>query len=412
MNGNLSVGGSLIAATQNSSDNSTKVATTAFVKNQGYATVASPSFTGTVNIPTASINEVTVNGNASVIGNITVQTQSSSDNSTKVATTAFVKNQGYATTESPSFTGTANIPTANITQRLLVSGDASLNSNVFIGRDVSLNGNLNIAGSLIAPTQNTGDSSQKVATTAFVKNQGYAQLAGANFTGDIQTTGKILATSDASLNGNLYVAGQTNLLGDVNVPTQITSDNSTKAATTAFVKNQNYATLNSPQFSGIPLAPTASIGTTSTQIATTAFVRTEIVSFVNAIPSAFDAINQLKVALSQVDASFTTTLLSSVGLKADKESPTFTGTVVLPVTVVGDTFTAYGETTIDNNLIVSGDLSLNGVLNTTNPPDSDDSTRVATARRRKNGFCNHRYAQLCSLCPGHDGPGTWISCGN
>jgi len=390
MNGNLSVGGSLLAKTQTNVDNSTKVATTAFVKNQGYATVASPSFTGTVNIPTASINELTVNGNASVIGNITVQTQSSNDNSTKVATTAFVKNQGYATTESPSFTGTATIPTANITQKLLVSGDASLNSNVFIGRDVSLNGNLNIAGSLTAPTQNTGDSSQKVATTAFVKNQGYAQLAGANFTGDIQTTGKILATSDASLNGNLYVAGQTTLLGDVNVPTQIMSDNSTKAATTAFVKNQNYATLNSPQFSGIPLAPTASIGTTSTQIATTAFVRTEIVSFINAIPSAFDAINSLKEALSQVDASFTNTLLSSVGLKADKESPTFTGTVVLPVTVVGDTFTAYGETTIDNNLIVSGDLSLNGVLNTVNPPDNDDSTRVATTSFVK----NQGYAEL------------------
>ena len=390
MNGNLSVGGYLIAATQANGDNSTKVATTAFVKNQGYATVASPSFTGTVNIPTASINEVTVNGNASVIGNITVQTQSSSDNSTKVATTAFVKNQGYATVASPSFTGTANIPTANITQRLLVSGDASLNSNVFIAGDVSLNGNVNIAGSLTAPTQNTGDNSQKVATTAFVKNQGYAQLAGANFTGDIQTTGKILATSDASLNGNLYVVGQTTLLGDVIVPTQITSDNSTKVATTAFVKNQNYATLNSPQFSGIPLAPTASVGTTTTQIATTSFVRTEIVSFVNAIPSAFDAINQLKDALSQVDASFTTTLLSSVGLKADKDSPTFTGTVLLPVTVVGDTFTAYGETTIDNNLIVSGDLSLNGVLNTTNPPDSDDSTRVATTSFVK----NQGYAEL------------------
>jgi len=390
MNGNLSVGGNLNALTQANGDNSAKVATTAFVKNQGYAAIASPSFTGTVNIPTASVNELTVNGNASVVGNITVKTQSSSDNSQKVATTAYVKNQGYATVASPSFTGTVNIPTANITQTLSVSGDASIHSNVFIARDVSLNGNLNIAGSLTAATQSSSDNSQKVATTAFVKNQDYAQLAGANFTGDIQTTGKLLVRSDTSLNGNLYVEGKTNLVGDVTVPTQNNIDNSTKVATTAFVKNQNYATLNSPQFTGIPLAPTPAIGTTSTQIATTEYVRTEIVSFVNSIPSAFDAIKQLSDALSQVDASFTNSLLTAVGSKADKASPSFTGTVILPVTVIGDTLTAYGETTIDNNLIVSGDLSLNGILNTTNPLDSDDSTRVATTSFVK----NQGYAQL------------------
>lgn len=55
-------------------------------------------------------------------------------------------------------------------------------------------------------------------------------------------------------------------------PTPSLSDSSSKIATTAFVKGQNYAPLNSPALSGDPTAPTASPGTSTTQIATTAFV--------------------------------------------------------------------------------------------------------------------------------------------
>lgn len=47
--------GTVIAPTPNDSDNTTKVATTAFVKNQAYSTIASPTFTGTVTIPTLSV---------------------------------------------------------------------------------------------------------------------------------------------------------------------------------------------------------------------------------------------------------------------------------------------------------------------------------------------------------------------
>jgi hypothetical protein len=60
--------------------------------------------------------------------------------------------------------------------------------------------------------------------------------------------------------------------GTPTAPTQPSSDNSTKIATTAFVKAQGYATLASPALTGIPTAPTAGVGTNTTQIATTAFV--------------------------------------------------------------------------------------------------------------------------------------------
>ena len=58
--------------------------------------------------------------------------------------------------------------------------------------------------------------------------------------------------------------------------TQATSDNSTKIATTAYVKNQAYATIASPNLTGIPTAPTPGSGDNSATLATTAFVKTAV----------------------------------------------------------------------------------------------------------------------------------------
>lgn len=68
--------GTPTAPTQAGTDSSTRLATTAFVKNLAYAPLASPALTGTPTAPTP-------NG---------------SDNSTKLATTAFVKAQGFQAT--------------------------------------------------------------------------------------------------------------------------------------------------------------------------------------------------------------------------------------------------------------------------------------------------------------------------
>lgn len=86
-------------------DNSTTVATTAFVQGQGYATIASPAFTGTPTAPTPL----------------------TSDNSTTVATTAFVKAQGYLT----SFNGRtaqAVVPTAGDYTAAMVTNAADKSS--------------------------------------------------------------------------------------------------------------------------------------------------------------------------------------------------------------------------------------------------------------------------------------------
>jgi hypothetical protein len=102
------------------------------------------------------------------------------------------------------------------------------------------------------------------------------------------------------------------------------------------VTNESKATMfTSPEFTGTPIAPTATAGTNTTQIATTQYVRTEVANLVNSAPGALDTLDELAAALGD-DASFATTVTTSIGLKAPLESPAFTGTVTgITKTMIG-----------------------------------------------------------------------------
>jgi len=69
------------------------------------------------------------------------------------------------------------------------------------------------------------------------------------------------------------------LTGTPTAPTQAADDDSTKIATTAFVKDvvADYATLESPALTGTPTAPTQSASDNSTKIATTAHVKSVVI---------------------------------------------------------------------------------------------------------------------------------------
>ena len=71
-----------------------------------------------------------------------------------------------------------------------------------------------------------------------------------------------------------------NFTGTPTAPTPASTDNSTKIATTSFIKNLlgSYAPLNSPALTGNPTAPTQTAGNNSTRLATTAFVTTAVSS--------------------------------------------------------------------------------------------------------------------------------------
>ena len=75
--------GAATATTPATGDNDTSVATTAFVKAQAYATLASPTFTGTVTLPAGQ----------ALTGTPTAPTAAASTDTTQIATTAYVKDQ-------------------------------------------------------------------------------------------------------------------------------------------------------------------------------------------------------------------------------------------------------------------------------------------------------------------------------
>ena len=123
------------------------------------------------------------------------------------------------------------------------------------------------------------------------------------------------------------------------------------------------ANLDSPALTGTPTAPTATAATNTTQIATTAFVRAEVSALVNSAGSTLDTLGEIATALGN-DANLSTTLTTSIGLKAPLASPTFTGTVTIPT---GASITAPTG-------LVKGDVGLGNIDNT-----SDANKPVSTA---------------------------------
>lgn len=168
---NVNIVGDINAVTQATNDSSTKLATTAFIKNQGYAQLSGAVFTG----------DVSVNS-----GNFTTITQPTSDSSSKVATTEFVYNNFQSLLANANFPGDVSVG-----NRLNVINDVSINGNVFIGKSIYENGS-----SLISK---------------------YATLNSPDFVGDVNVSNRLFIASDTSLNGNLYVTNKTILNDDVSM---------------------------------------------------------------------------------------------------------------------------------------------------------------------------------------------------
>ena len=165
--------GTVTVPTATAGDNSTKAASTAFVV-ASFAPKANPTFTGTVTVPTASASDV----------------------STKAASTAFV-DAYYATKAAPAFTGSATGVNLTLSGNLVVNGTTTtVNTENLEVKDKNI-----IVGKVTTPSDTTADgggitllgSSNKTfnwvnATDAWTSSENIQVASGKKFIGDLTGT--------------------------------------------------------------------------------------------------------------------------------------------------------------------------------------------------------------------------------
>ena len=157
------------------------------------------------------------------------------------------------------------------------------------------------ASSPIIPTPATGDNSTAAASTAFVKAQNYL------------VTGS--TTSAVPEGSNLYY---TNGRASAAAPVQtVAGRNGNVVLAVADVAGA--APLASPVLTGVPTTPTAGAGNNSTQAASTAFVQAAITAVIGAAPAALDTLVEIATALGN-DASIASTLTTSIATKLTRAS--------------------------------------------------------------------------------------------
>jgi len=192
----------------------------------------------TLNLPT------TVGSTLTITGVATAPTPTAGDNTTKVATTAFVTS-AVSTAIAAAATGVVSFNTRTGAVTLTAADvNTALGYTAANAATTAPLASPTFTGTPAAPTATAGTSTTQVATTAFVAS-----------------------------------AITANALANPGVATFNTRSGSV-VLTAADVTGVGGALLASPTFTGTPAGPTASAGTVTTQLATTAFVASAIASTV------------------------------------------------------------------------------------------------------------------------------------
>lgn len=290
--------GSVSAPTPTAGDNSTLVATTAFVA-ASFAPLASPALTG---VPTAP-------------------TPANTSNNTNIATTAFVQGILATVTGGLNYQGTWN---ANTNTPTLASGVGTKGFLYVVNTagSTSLDGNSTWTVGDFANFNGTvwqRIPAQVVGVSSFNTRVGAVTLSSS----DVTTALGFTPANSTAISGLAPLASPA-FTGTPTSPTPTAGDNSTKVATTAFVTG-TFAPLASPALTGTPTAPTATAGTNTTQVATTAFVLTSMGTFAPINSPTFTGLPKSVTPTAGDNSTNIATTAFVATSFAPIASPTFTG---------------------------------------------------------------------------------------
>lgn len=169
------------------------------------------------------------------------------------------------------------------------------------------------------------------------------------FYSSIEISNNLICLSDLSLGGNLFVDKYSMFTGQVDICGNLYANYPTNSIPISAITNldsnlNNKSNLISPEFTGIPTSPTAASGTNTNQIATTSFVSDALVGKANSV---------------NVDVS--------LNLKANLESPNFTGTPLAPTAASGTNSTQIATTAFVTDAVsdvainLTQDISVNSI---------------------------------------------------
>ncbi len=355
-----------------------------------------------INLPDAA-GTLYING-AAITDGATATTQSASDNSTKVATTAYV-DTGLNALSSNSITDADNntkIQVEESSDENIIRFDTAGSERMTIAADgtVTITGNLTVNGTTteISSTTITVDDKNIELGSVASPSDTTADGGGITLKGASDKTFNWVDSTDAwtssehialATGKSVYIDGviqlsknslaATVVLADgVIATTQSANDSSTKVATTAFVMTElgDYATLASPTLTGTPAAPTAAADTNTTQIATTAYVQTELGALSS--DSISDADNDTKIQVEEIadedKIRFDTSGTERAVLDADGFD--VTGNVRYNIALSAQT-AAYTFVLADRGRLVT--VSNGSAVNCTVPPNSGVAFAVGTS---------------------------------
>jgi hypothetical protein len=274
-----------------------------------YAPIASPTFTGDARAVTPA----------------------TSDNDTSIATTAFVKAQGYLTsapvTSVAGRTGAITLAVGDVSNAVSLDGTQTITgAKTFTNANLTF-GNSTASGVIaIASGANGAGISKSLYLGTGANNAGSVTevIIGANV-GSSSTTlqGNTSGVTLAVDSNNTLLATTAYVVGQAGSATPLVNGTAAVGTSLRYARQDHVhgtdttrAPLASPALTGTPTAPTATLGTNTTQIATTAFVLANAPA--SAVTSVAGRTGAVVLAVADISGA------------APLASPTFTGTVTIP----------------------------------------------------------------------------------